>query len=87
MSRCREFLQDVGNDATILLEGLQSEKIVKSGESYTNEITSSDIVNIFEVAKHRVGVVFSPIVAEAFKIGESLASSRKENKDGTDDLR
>lgn len=87
MSKCREFLQDVGNDATILLEGLQSEKIVKSGESYTNEITSSDIVNIFEVAKHRVGVVFSPIVAEAFKIGESLASSRKENKDGTDDLR
>lgn len=87
LARYNEFLQEVGNDATILLEGLQSAKVLPSGDRYVSSITLSDVANVFEVIKHRLGMGITPIVAEAFKVGEELAAGpSKENTDGTSDL-
>ena len=87
--RYEKFLHDLANDATTLLEGLQTSKIALSGEEYKNSITYGDVANVFDVVRISLACGLPPVVESALKAGSTqarppLQDAAKEKTDGPD---
>lgn len=70
LARYKEFLHEMENDATILLDKLQSDKLTHSQDgSHVNAITANDVVNIFDTLRHRLLRTMPDILRKSFNAG------------------